>query len=162
MPINTKAVQGRRELRFDSLDDVVADAERVVGAAGVRTLGNWPPDRLLGHLTTAINGSIDGMPFRAPWYIRLIAPRLKRRFTTRKMSPGFKLPKQVEASYFPASPSNLEALAKLKAAVARTKTERMTADHPALGKLNHEEWTQLHLRHAELHLSYVVVQEQGV
>jgi hypothetical protein len=32
----------------------------------------------------------------------------------------------------------------------------MTARHPVLGKLTHEEWTQLHLRHAELHLSFAV------
>jgi hypothetical protein len=44
------------------------------------------------------------------------------------------LPKQVEVGYFPAGPSNQESLGKLKAAVARTKTERMTADHPALGR----------------------------
>jgi hypothetical protein len=156
MAVNTKRVLGRRELRFETLDDVVADAEQLVAAPAVRTLGNWPLDRLFGHLTTAINGSIDGMPFRAPWYIRLIAPRLKRRFMTRKMSPGFNLPKKVEAGYYPASQSNSVALEKLRAAVARTKTERMTADHPALGKLNHDEWMQLHLRHAELHLSFVV------
>jgi hypothetical protein len=30
----------------------------------------------------------------------------------------------------------------------------MTARHPVLGKLTHDQWKQIHLRHAELHLSF--------
>jgi FPC/CPF motif-containing protein YcgG len=48
-----------------------------------------------------------------------------------------------------------DALQRLRNAVARLQNERMTAKHPVLGQLNHDEWNQLHLRHAELHLSFV-------
>ena len=70
------------------------------------------------------------------------------------MSPGFKLPKDVEVGFFPVVSSPQEALEELRRAVGRLKTEKMTTRHPVLGKLTHGEWTQLHLRHAELHLSF--------
>ncbi len=72
------------------------------------------------------------------------------------MPPGFRLPKDVEGSFFPAAASPLEALEGLRRAVARLQNERMTARHLVFGKLTHEEWTQLHLRHAELHLSFAI------
>ena len=71
------------------------------------------------------------------------------------MSPGFRLPKAAEAGFYPAAGSPQAALEGLRAAVRRTHTEPMIAPHPVLGKLTHEEWTQMHLRHAELHLSFV-------
>jgi hypothetical protein len=156
MPVDPKTVQGRRELHFTSLDEVVADAETCIDAPNTKTIGNWPLSQLISHLTGAINGSIDGIPAKAPWYIRLVAPLVKRRFLTKKLSPGFKLPKEVEGDFFPVVSSSQESLRKLQTAVARLQTEKMTADHPVFGKLTHEEWTQLHLRHAELHLSFAV------
>jgi hypothetical protein len=80
MAVDTKKIIGRRELRFNSLDEVVADAERLVAAPNTKTIGNWPLDRLIGHLTSSVNGSIDGFPAKAPWFIRLASPLLKRRF----------------------------------------------------------------------------------
>lgn len=154
--IETKAVAIRRTLRFQSLDDIAAEAERLVASPGTKMLGNWSLSHLLMHLATAINGSIDGISARAPWYVRLAAPLIKRRILTKGMRPGFKLPKKVEPSFFPAAESPQEALAVLLAAIARTRTQRMTARHPILGQLTHSEWTQLHLRHAELHLGFAL------
>ena len=156
MSVDTKTVQGRRELNFRSLDEVLADAERLVASPNTKMLGNWPLSQLLTHLATAINGSIDGTSAKAPWFIRLIGPLLKGRVLKNRMSPGFKLPKDVEVGFFPSVSSPQEALEELRRAVGRSHNERMTARHPILGKLTHEEWTRLHLRHAELHLSFAV------
>lgn len=156
MPVDVKQVPGRRRLRFTALDEIVHDAERLVAAENVRTLGNWPLDRLLTHLAIAVDGSIDGISGQAPGMIRLLGPLLKRWVLKRGMSPGFRLPKQLEAVAFPAGSSPDEALRKLRSAVARTETERMTARHPVFGKLSHAEWEQFHLRHAELHLSFAI------
>ena len=156
MPVDCKAVRGRRMLHFNSLDEVVADAEKLVASPNTKMLGNWPLAQLLMHLATAVNGSIDGVSVRAPWFIRLAAPLIKPRVLTKGMSPGFQLPKKLEPSFYPAAASPQEALDKLRAAVARTRDERMTSRHPALGKLSHDEWLRLHLRHAELHLSFAV------
>ena len=156
MPVDTKTIQGRRDLKFGSLDEVVSDAEQLVTSPNARVLGNWPLSQLLSHLTTAINGSIEGISVKAPWYMRLVARLMKGRILRNKLSPGLRLPKAAEAAFYPAAGSPHAALEGLRAAVRRTHTEQMIAPHPVLGKLTHEEWTQMHLRHAELHLSFVV------
>jgi hypothetical protein len=146
----------RRQLAFKSLDDIVADARRLVADPQTKMLGNWPLERLLAHLTIAINSSIDGISVKGPWLFRLIGPLLKRRFLTKGMRAGFKLPREAEPAFYPEVASPRAALDGLETAVARTRGERMTARHPILGKLTHDEWTQLHLRHAELHLSFAM------
>ena len=155
--IDTKAVLGRRNLHFQALDELVADAEMLVAAPSARTLGNWPLGQLLAHLATAINSSIDGISAKAPWYLRLIGPFLKGRVLRNKMAPGFNIPREIETVFFPAVSSVQQGLQSLRTAVARLQSERMTARHPILGKLTHDEWRQLHLRHAELHLSFAVL-----
>ena len=157
MPIKTKAVQGRRELNFKSLDEVVADAEMLVANPHTKTLGNWPLDRLIGHLATTMNGSIDGTKFRAPSFIRLVAPLFKHRFLTKKMWPGFNLPKPAEAEFYPPTNSSQDALRNLRTAATRLQTEELAGSHPLFKNLTREECIQLHLRHAELHLSFAVV-----
>ena len=155
MTVDTKTIQGRRDLTFHSLDEVVGDAVKLISSPNTRMLGNWRLERLLTHLATAINGSIDGTSVKAPWFVRLIGPFMKKRFL-RKISPGFQLPKDIEPGFYPPAASPHEALEMLRTAVARLRNEKMTARHPVLGKLTHDEWNQLHLRHAELHLSFAV------
>ncbi len=154
--VQTKNVQGRRKLSFRTLDEVVADAERLVAAPQVRMLGNWPLDRLLNHLTLAINGSIDGITGKAPLPLRLLGPFIKRRVIKRGMSSGFNLPKDREAVAFPAAESNQAALDALRKAIKRTRSEKMTSNHPLFGRLTDDEWRKLHLRHCEMHLSFAV------
>ncbi|HEV3340753.1 MAG TPA: DUF1569 domain-containing protein [Pirellulales bacterium] len=154
--VDTKTAQGRRVLHFTSLDEIVADAEKLAASPDTKMLGNWPLDQLLTHLATAINGSIDGMPGWLPWFVRLAAPLMKGHVLKHGMTAGYKLPRQVEAGFFPAAASRQAALDTLRRAVARVQSERMTAKHPAFGRMSHEEWTRLHLRHAELHLSFAV------
>jgi len=156
MPVDTKAVQGRRELNFGSLDEVVTDAEQLVASPNTKVLGNWPLSQLLTHLAAATNGSIDGISVKAPLFLRLVARLMKGRILRNKLSPGLRLPKAAEAVFYPAVSSPQVALEGLRAAVSRSHTEQMIAPHPVLGKLTHKEWTQMHLRHAELHLSFAV------
>jgi hypothetical protein len=155
MSVDTRTVAGRRELRFTSFDDMIADAENLVSSPQTRTLGNWPLAQLLTHLALGINVSIDGIAAKAPWYTRLMGVFIKGRILKKGMPPGFKLPRDVEAGMFPAA-SPQEALESLRRAVARTQAEEMSARHPVFGKLTHEEWTQLHLGHAAMHLGFAV------
>ena len=155
--VDTRSVAGRRELSFGGLDEVLADASALAAAPQLKTLGNWPLTHLLMHLASTINNSIDGFSNKAPLLIRIIGPLLKRGMLKNKMRPGIKLPPEAEKSAFPAAASVEEALRQLRHAVSRCKCERMTAAHPAFGKMTHEQWLQLHLRHSELHLSFVVL-----
>jgi hypothetical protein len=156
--VDPKTTQGRRELHFTSLEDVLADAEELVASPTTRTLGNWPLSQLLTHLAMAFNRSIDGVSFKVPWYVRLYGRLAKRRIFQRGLTPGFMLPKEREAGAYPPASSPQEALEIFRNAVERLRNEKATAIHPLFGKLTHEEWIQFHLRHAELHLSFAVLQ----
>ena len=137
------------------MDEVLADAEGLVASPRTRTLGNWPLNQLLMHLAHAMTMSIEGIPFKAPWYIRVVGPVIKRRILRHGMSPGFKLPKEGDAASYRAAGSDQAALEILRQAIQRVKTEQMSSGHPVFGRMTHEEWRRLHLRHAELHLSFV-------
>ena len=156
MSVDSRAVQGRRKLCFTSFDQVMADAEKLVNSSDARVLGNWPLPQLLTHLAKAMDVSIDGTSAKAPLVIRLVGPFLKGRVLTKGVPTGRNLPKSVEASFFPAAESPQEGFEKLRTAVSRTRAEKMEAKHPVFGKMSHEEWTQFHLRHAELHLSFAL------
>lgn len=158
MPVNAKTVQGRRNVSFQSMDDIVADVEKLAASSTSRTIGNWSLDKLIMHLSQTIHGSIDGFKTKAPLAIRLIMPFFKSRIINAKeLKPGINLPKAAVSAAYPDAGSLQEALDDLRRAVARTKTERMTASHPAFGKMTHEEWNTLHLRHSEMHLSFALL-----
>jgi hypothetical protein len=156
--VDCKKVEGRRALSFKSLDEALADAEALVAAPHVRTLGNHSLGQLLAHLGVAIDHSIDGFSGRAPLPIRVVARMLKGRFLAKGMRPGFRLPKKRESAAFPEAVSPSEGLEKYRAAIDRSAKEQMTAEHPAFGKLTHEEWYRMHCHHAALHLSFCLPQ----
>jgi hypothetical protein len=63
--INTKKVRDRRALRFETVDDVLRDAELLAEAARrgtLRATGNWTLGQALAHLATWINMPFDGYP----------------------------------------------------------------------------------------------------
>ncbi len=68
MPVETAKAAGRRTLKFNTLDDILADVERL-NAGNVRVLGNWSKGQILKHLAILMNGCIDGIPFKAPLYM---------------------------------------------------------------------------------------------
>ena len=157
MAVDTAKVRGRRPLSFASLDEVVAEAERLVAARDVEMLGNLSLGQILAHLAIPINGAIDGVKVKGPWVIRtFLGPWIKARIARKGMSPGFQLPAKFAKDFFPENVSSAQGLEMLRKAVARQKTERMTSDHPMMGPMSHEDWERLHRRHAELHLGFAV------
>jgi uncharacterized protein DUF1569 len=157
MSIDTKKVEGRRELNYSSIQDVVADAERL-SSGSVKTLGNWSPGQVYQHLANAYNGSIDGFPNAFPWLMKAMARVFKKKLTAGPMPAGLKLPAVFAKVVMPA-PTSLEVgLAALRAAVSRLEQEPHRADHPIFGKISNEEWNNLHVKHANLHMSFLVRQ----
>jgi hypothetical protein len=154
MAVNTTKVTDRRTVHYDSLQDLQRDAEQLA-AGPVRMLGNKSYGQILRHLSIVMNGSIDGFPNRAPWFIRLIVRLMKKRILSKTMSAGFKLPADAEAALWPPGPEVAEGLEELHKAIRRLQTETKREPSPFLGPLTREEWDQLHLRHAELHMSFV-------
>src|SRR5215468_5699248 len=63
--VNTKKVTGRRSLRFSTIDDVLADADRIAAAdrAGtLKRLGNWTPGTIFTHVANWSSYPFDGYP----------------------------------------------------------------------------------------------------
>lgn len=154
MLVNTGKVSGRRELAYESLDDVLMDAERLVANSQTRMLGNWSLGQMLAHLAASMDMSIDGSDHRPPWFVRLLGPFIRRR-VLRKMSAGFQLPKPVADKIIPSRPvTPEEGMHLLREAIKRFRSDTSRKPHAAFGKLTGAEWHQLHLRHAELHMSF--------
>lgn len=157
LQIKTAKVTGRRELHFESLDDVLAEAERLCSIKPVKSLGNWRLGRALEHLARTIDMSLDGAQFKPPWLVRLLGPWFKKRLLTRPMRPGFQLPTNAAKCLIPDDECEMhEALRHLHTAVTRSGATTHRHPSPFLGPMTAEEWDQLHLRHAELHLSFFV------
>jgi hypothetical protein len=156
MSVNVKKVANRRPVRYESLDDFLHDADKL-GKGPVRTLGNKSYPQILEHLAFAINGSIDGSPLLIPWPIRTVARLLRKRILNTRMSPGFKLSRANDAKAWLEHDADLRAaLESVHRAVQRFESETRRSPHPAFGHLTPEEWCKFHLRHSEMHMSFVV------
>jgi hypothetical protein len=122
----------------------------------LRALGNWSPGQIFKHLAITMNHSIDGFPpLMPPFMIFFMRLLFKRRFLTKPMSAGFKLPPKA-AAFLPPPTSLEEGLQSIRQAIHRQQTDTKRSPSPVLGQLSNEEWNQLHCRHSELHLSFLV------
>ncbi|MBC8355020.1 MAG: DUF1569 domain-containing protein [Planctomycetes bacterium] len=158
MAIDTKKVEGRRELQFQSLDDVLADLDQLASGE-VKTLGNWSLGQICGHLAAGMSSALDGSSFNPPFIFRLIGPFMKKKFLTGKMPTGFKIPKAAEGQFLPSNDVETEAaVGELRSAIERLKaaSDADLVRHPMFGEMTKHEAEQFHLRHAEMHLSFVV------
>ena len=151
---NTKKVTGRRPLRFHSLDEIVADAE-ALASGPIQPLGNWSAGQVFDHLARSFSIPLSGVILPIPWYIRCGARLLKPYILRAKMSAGIRLDGESAAALVPEPISTEQGLAHLREVVARWKVKTTLPVHSIFGSLTDEEWTQLQLRHAELHLSFL-------
>ena len=151
--VNTKKVKGRREVHYASLDELLADAQRCASGK-VRTLGNWSPGQIYEHLARSFDTSIDGSGFSIPAPVRwLMTLLMKRKFLKKGIPAGFKAPpEQIAVESITAE----EGLESLRTAIARQKKEPERAIHPGFGYIGREGWNDFHLRHAEMHMSFLV------
>lgn len=155
MAVDTRKVQNRRKLHFTTIADILNDVEHL-NQGKVKVLGNWSGGQILRHLAFVMNGSIDGVPMRFAWPLRLLGRVFKRRILTKGMTPGFALKGQAANMLVPAATSWEEGLEIFRQAAHRQQTETKREPSPFFGPMTRDEWDQLHCRHAELHLSFLV------
>ncbi len=106
-----------------------------------------------------MNKSIDGFDAIPPWPIRMLG-RLyfKRKVLNHGMKAGFIHTGKGVMEFVP-PPTSLEAgLNAFRRAVRRQQSETKRVPSPFFGSMTNEEWTRLHCRHAELHLSFLVME----
>ena len=156
MAVNTAKVAGRRTLRFETLDELKRDVV-AIQQAPFQTIGNWSLGQILDHLATSFRIAVDGGDFKPPWFVRLMAPWIKKGMLKNTMRPGFKLPAAMEKTFLPAAGTTTEAgRAAFDEQVRRFEQAKDLKPHSLFGPLTRDEWTRFLLRHAELHLSFVV------
>ncbi len=135
--------------------------EAANNAGSLRQLGNWPPGPLFEHLGRAIECSFIGFTgFTFPLYLRVFAPLVKNIMLTRPFPTGFKLSKVSESKAWNTRAEFEPSLAFLRAQLARIApadlpNPAMHQRHPSFGPLTPAEWVLYHLRHCELHLSFL-------
>lgn len=149
--------RSRRKLKFRHYDEVLADARRA-HELGYVPLGNWSLGQAVKHLGTAMNGSVDGVPFPVPLKTRILGRWLFRYVILYwKFPPGARLPKKAAAVLVPSRETNFsEALVVLEKGIARLASDPRRIAHPVIGPLNARQWDRFHLNHAALHLSFFV------
>lgn len=154
--VQTTKIAGRRRLRFHSHDEVLDDI-RALAAGPTRHLGRWSLPVICQHLAITVNKCIDGdMSIPVPFTTRLVARIFRNRVLHGRLPSGFKLPQDADAVMFCEPASVAAAIGELASAVARLQTTSQRRPHPAFGRMNAAQWDLFHLRHAELHLSFIV------
>ena len=155
MAVNVKQAE-RRELHFDSLDAILADAEAVT-AGPHRVTGNHTAAQLIHHIAVPMDKAVNGFDFDAPLVMKVFGRVLKVFGVDRPIKPGIRPPKSVEERFWaPADISLDEAIVYLRRSVkAANVPGSMTHPSPLFGKMTHEQWLGLNYRHAELHLGFI-------
>ncbi|MCL4210104.1 MAG: DUF1569 domain-containing protein [Phycisphaeraceae bacterium] len=156
MTVRTNLVKDRRPLHFTWLGDLLADVQQFDGATVIAT-GNWTPAQIVQHVAKLIHLSIDGFQgLMAPFILRALGRLFKRHMLTRPLKPGITLPGRFDLLLPDPDVTWDDAVSELWRAVDRVQQgERMEQPSPVLGPLTHEEWEQLHCRHAEMHFSFL-------
>lgn len=155
--VDTKKVTGRRSVSYTSLDQLMSDAQELA-SGNHKTLGNWSYGQILDHLARGIRTAVDGGPLNFPAPIQFVLKLLMlKRMTTRPMAPGFKLPKKA-SSVLPDDVTTEQGLANLRESVSSYQSADKLAKHGGFGTITREQWTEFNLRHAEMHMSFVVPQ----
>jgi hypothetical protein len=161
--IETRRVAGRRPVHFQTINELAAEVDWVtaaVAAGNVRPLGNWSPAQILWHIGRLIELSFDGFPFRyrrgPVWITRLLRLLAWRRLIALAFRAGFHNPPAAALLEPDPSLSLEDAAAYLRQQMGRIfNGEQMTQECSVEGSYTHEQWVYIHLRHAELHLSFL-------
>jgi Protein of unknown function (DUF1569) len=151
----------RRKIRFQTVDEAIREAERLAQAEREGRLaraGNWSLGRTLGHLATWANFAHDGYPPEVcpPLPIRLVIRLMRGRILRDGMSPGMRIGRMPEGTLGLDDLPTEEGLNRYRAALRRLAASAPSGASPVFGKLTHDQWIQLNLRHAELHLGFQV------
>ncbi|HEX8521375.1 MAG TPA: DUF1569 domain-containing protein [Tepidisphaeraceae bacterium] len=151
----------RRELKFTRIDEAIAEAERLAAAERAGQLeqhGNWTLGQTLGHLGTWTNFAFDGYPefLKAPAPMRWLFRLFRNVILTRGFTAGIKIRGVPEGTVGIEKLPTDEGFEHFRAAMTRLKSSEPTLINPMFGKLSHDQWIQLNLRHAELHLSFPI------
>lgn len=147
----------RRELKFNSLDEVQTEIERLA-AGDVQVTGNHSFGKIVRHLAIT-NEMVCGKiaPPKLPWYMRMVMPLISGWILNGPVKPGFKLPSNMEPFLWPIQEVSVsEAVEQFRDSVEYYKRNGPLPIHPVFGKATREQVDLMTLKHAAMHLSFVI------
>ena len=147
------AKPARPDLIFLSIDDLLADAERL-RCGSYEKAGQWDLPMILDHLGKAMEVP-SPVQKPVPWPVSVIARAFIRRMTRRGIYPSFKIraPKAMQPT--PNIPLET-ADAAFRAAAGKMKSfTGPTVEGTPFGPLPREDFVKLHLLHGAHHLSFL-------
>lgn len=158
-PVDVRSVR-RRMLAFSSQADVARDLDALEAAHGsgrLERLGNHDAGAIFDHLAMAMRCSVDGFPVRAALFLRVIGPLVKKSVLSKPIQPGVRLSQSDERAAWNTSVTFEQGIASLREQITRAAQPGVQANaaHPFFGRMTPEEWRIYHLRHRELHLSFL-------
>jgi hypothetical protein len=144
---------GRRTLRYQSLDEVMPDVQRLID--GHTTVGNWSLAQICRHLATVMRRVVD-LPASTPsdpsqW----VGLEQKRQvFETGMIPEGLPGPPEVLPSETLTEREEAEELGK--AIAYYQASPGPVIPHRVFGPLGRQEWDRLQLIHFSHHLSFAI------
>ncbi len=160
MEINSSDGSDRRTLRFERLEQALDDARQLRDAeqAGrLRQTGSWTLGQSLSHLGTWVDYGFDGLPIKIPFFVPWVVRPFRTRILERPMPPGRRIPKVAGGTLAIDPAPTADGMLLFEKAVDRLTQSSPRIPNAMLGTLTHDQWKKLHLRHAELHLSFLRV-----
>lgn len=145
----------RRNLQFDSFDQIHQDVERLLQGEYERA-GNWDLAQICKHLALAVTGSMADLPNRGSRILQTVmGPFWRWRvFRTKKLPERIPTPK---AAVPQPGGDPVRAAKQLQRALERFEQhEGPWANHPMMGKFNRHQWHDFHLIHCAHHLSFLI------
>lgn len=121
-------------------------------------MGNWTPGQILAHVAAWIDYAYEGFPIGTPpffvrWFLRF---RLQNMLKN-GMPRGVRIPGIKEGTVGMDDLATSEAAGRLFNALKRLRNrEPAKFDSPAFGAMSDDNRVKLNLRHAELHLGFLL------
>ncbi len=148
---------GRRALRYDRLDDIMPDVERLL--EGHSTVGQWSLAEICRHLAIVLRRVVDA-PATTPqdpsnW---VTAEQKRQFFETEVVQEGIPAPPGVVPTEVK---SDREEAENLRQAIAHYQASPgPVVPHRRFGPLTRDEWDRFHCIHSAHHLSFAIPASQ--
>ncbi len=153
--------QQKRSLKLESLDELVAEANRLLGS-GYTSRGKWNLAQTCFHLAEWTRFPMDGFP-RPPLLLRMIFGVMKATGMVAKMKAGI-----LRNGFRPGTPTAPQTTVQAGALTDQAGVEQLTRvidrmkhftgviqPSPLFGEMDRELWTRVTLLHAEHHLGFL-------
>ena len=148
--------------KFQASTELLSELNQIEQAhqdGTLSTAGGWTVGQCLDHCAALIESSYDGfVGLEINLLFKIIGRVVLKRMITREgfqMKPGIKIPSRA-GKIRPMDDVTIEdGLAKIRLQLNRIiEDEQMTHPSPLFGKLTHQQWAGVHMKHCRMHMGF--------